>query len=210
MSLQLSFRPGAADDVPACLALDHTCESDSVWQMTLNTAEHGQTQVTFKREHLPRLITLKHMIEPARLKDDLDAGLLWAVAVPEEGMSQSTTAEITDGMIEAPSAPSRPILGYVVARFEDSQSVVWIDDLIVTREARRKRAGTRLLDGVRVWAREQGAHSLMVALPTKHAPMIQLVQGFGLTFCGYNDLYFKNHDIAVVFGMRITRRDRVG
>lgn len=225
MTLEITFHPGTYADIETCLAIDHTCETDRVWQMTLPHGDPGVYGVTFKQEYLPRPVKLTHPVARHRLYDDPDAGRLWVVArkyepgpeaqvapapLPEPAEPEGVHAADNPDSRMPPPPPLRPPgIGYVVARYDDSQEIVWIDDLAVTPALRRKRVATRLVDGVRQWAREQGAHHLLVALPTKHVPMIQLVTALGLRFCGYSDHYFPNHDIAVFFGLRLTRRGRV-
>ncbi|OQY83474.1 MAG: hypothetical protein B6D42_07530 [Anaerolineae bacterium UTCFX5] len=223
MTVEITFHPGTYADIETCLTMDHTCETDRVWQMTLPHDDPSVYGVTFKQEFLPRPVELTHHVARHRLYDNPDAGRLWVVArkyepEPEALAGQASNATPgefegdpdTSGLTMPPPPPLRPPgIGYVVARYDDSQEIVWIDDLAVTPALRRKRVATRLVDGVRQWAREQGAHHLMVALPTKHVPMIQLVTAQGLRFCGYSDHYFPNHDIAVFFGLRLARRGRV-
>lgn len=219
MTLELTFHPGTYADVETCLSMGHTCETDRVWQMTLPHDDPNIYGVTFKQEYLPRPVELTHEIDRRRLYDNPDAGRLWVVArkyepMPEvlpdpEPVEVEYDPDYPDLILPPPPPLRPPGIGYVVARYDDSQEIVWIDDVAVAPALRRKRVATRLVDGVRQWARQQGAHHLLIALPTKHVPMIQLVTALGLRFCGYSDHYFPNHDIAVFFGLRLTRRGRV-
>jgi GNAT superfamily N-acetyltransferase len=225
MTLEITFHPGTYADIETCLTLDHTCETDRVWQMTLPHGDLNVYGVTFKQEFLPRPVELTHQIARHRLYDNPDSGRLWVVArkyepVPDLSLEPEPLpvpveygsdydSDNPELVLPPPPPPRPPGIGYVVARYDDSQEIVWIDDLAVAPALRRKRVATRLVDGVRQWAREQGAHHLLVALPTKHVPMIQLVTALGLRFCGYSDHYFPNHDIAVFFGLRLARRGRV-
>jgi GNAT superfamily N-acetyltransferase len=190
--------------------------------MTIQQGEPGTIGISFKQEFLPRPVLLTHQPDRRRLHDDPDAGRLWVVARQREATEQPPDPEPVDpedyeqpesDLIDAPIMPAPPpkppVIAYVVARYDETQDVVWVDDIAVAREFRRRKVAERLLDGARQWAREQGAHRLLVAVPTKHVPMMQLLGGLGLTFCGYNDQYFVNHDIAVMFGLRLTRRGRV-
>lgn len=213
MTLPITFHPGTYADIEPCLRLDHTCETDRVWQMTIQQRDAGTIAVAFKQEYLPRPILLTHEPDRRRLHDDTDAGQLWVVArnlapAPQPD-AEAPLQDSTEPLLSPPPPPRPPVIGYIVARYDETQEIVWVDDITVTREYRRQRVAARLMDGVRQWAREQGAHRLLVPLSTKHVPMIQLVSAAGLQFCGYNDQYFLNHDIAVMFGLRLTRRGRV-
>ncbi len=210
MTLEITFHPGTYGDIEPCYRMDHTTETDRVWQMTIQQNDFGAVAVAFKQEYLPRPVDLTHTADRRRLVDDPDAGRLWVVARRYEPEPPPLPpAEIEDNVIMAAPPPKPPVIGYVVARYDETQEVVWVDDVAVTPEYRRNRVATRLLDGVRQWAREQGAHRMLVAIPTKHVPMMTLAGQLGLTFCGYNDQYFLNHDIAVMFGIRLARRGRV-
>jgi GNAT superfamily N-acetyltransferase len=213
MPISLSFRPGTQVDVGACLALDHECQTDRVWQMTLNAADlNQQVQVGFRVETLPRSITLTHAPDPRRLHDDPDLGRLFVVARPDlpPVPVEPIAPESPDAPLVLPPPPPRlPILGYVVAHYDEWRGLAWVDDVCVAPNARRQRAALQMVNGVRQWAQEQGAARLLCAVPTKHAPMIALCQKIGMRFCGYNDQFFANHDIAVLFGLRIARARRV-
>lgn len=212
MTPRLTFRPGTSVDVDACLALDHTCESDSVWQMTLSAPDPTQrVEVGFRAEKLPRSVVLTHAPNPRRLHDDPDLGRLFVVARPyvEPVPVEPVDPESPDAPLTLPPPPPRPpIVGYVVAHYDEYRGIAWLDDVCVAQALRRQRVGLQLADGVRMWAKEQGAARLLCAVPTKHAPMVALCQRLGMAFCGYNDQFFLNHDIAVLFGLRLSRPQR--
>jgi GNAT superfamily N-acetyltransferase len=213
MSIHLSFRPGTSVDVDACLALNHQCESDRVWQMTLNATDPTQqVQIGFRVEKLPRTISLIHIPDRRRLHDDPDLGRLFVVARPYIAVQPHIPIdpESPDAPLTLPPPPPRqPIIGYVVAHYDEMRGLAWLDDVCVSEVHRRQKIAAQLVDGVRLWAREQGATRLLTAIPTKHAPMIALCQGIGMIFCGYNDQFFPNHDIAILFGLRLSRARRV-
>lgn len=219
MTLDITFHPGTYGDIEPCLRLDHTCTTDRVWQMTIQQRDIGGVKVSFKQEFLPRAVQMTHEPDRRRLNDDPESGRLWVVArryvppppepepVPEADDMPPLSPD--DEIVLPVPPPKPPVIAYVVARHDEAQEIVWVDDVAVAPEFRRMRVATRLIDGVRQWSREQGAHRMLVAIPTKHVPMMTLVGNLGLTFCGYNDQFFLNHDIAVMFGLRLTRRGRV-
>jgi ribosomal protein S18 acetylase RimI-like enzyme len=49
------------------------------------------------------------------------------------------------------------------------------------------------------WARERNLSRLMLDLQTKNYPAISFVQKHGFQFCGYNERYYSNGDIALFF-----------
>ncbi|NOG48264.1 MAG: hypothetical protein HND48_01545 [Chloroflexi bacterium] len=143
MTVEITFHPGTYADIETCLTMDHTCETDRVWQMTLPHDDPSVYGVTFKQEFLPRPVELTHHVARHRLYDNPDAGRLWVVArkyepEPEALAGQASNAAPgefegdpdTSGLTMPPPPPLRPPgIGYVVARYDDSQEIVWIDDL---------------------------------------------------------------------------------
>jgi hypothetical protein len=63
--------------------------------------------------------------------------------------------------------------------------------------------GTALLRAARDWALETKLRRLIVETQTKNYPAIRFLQKRGLVFCGYNDLFYPNQDIAVFFGQML-------
>jgi hypothetical protein len=40
----------------------------------------------------------------------------------------------------------------------------------------------------------------MLEIPTRNVPAISFAAANGLAYCGYNDAYLDDHDIALFFG----------
>lgn len=100
----------------------------------------------------------------------------------------------------APLNPPQSILAYLTMRYDPARRTAWVHDIVVDADLRRGRIGSRLLRAARRWAMEHDAARIMVEIPTRNYPAITFCLANGLTYCGYNDLYFENHDIAVFFG----------
>ena len=52
----------------------------------------------------------------------------------------------------------------------------------------------------RHWARDRHLERLLAEVRTRNFPAIRFFQRAGLTFSGYSDHYFPQHEIAVFFG----------
>jgi GNAT superfamily N-acetyltransferase len=74
-----------------------------------------------------------------------------------------------------------------------------LQDLLVSQAYRRRKIGSRLLNVARNWARQHQLIRLTAELQTMNYPGILFCQRAGLSFCGFNDHYFPNQDIAVFF-----------
>lgn len=179
MSTVISFviRDALTTDIQPCLTLDHTYETDYVWQMT-TVEETSQRQIVFKTERLPRTMEAACTPHADRLRQSLTPNHCFLVAAGRE---------------------SGELLGYLAMSSDLSYGLAHIHDLVVSRPFRRHRVGTRLLNVARQWGREHGLKQLTIELQTKNHPGVIFCQQAGFRFCGFNDHYFPNQDIAIFF-----------
>jgi len=180
--LSLLIRDGIASDVEACLALDHSYETDAVWQMTLQPDPSGW-HITFRVERLPRTIPAQYTPQAATLERALAADQCLLVAI-----TRGETPEI---------------IGYLSLNYQAVEGIALIQNVVVAKDYRRLGIGKRLVNVARRWATEQTAHTLMMEVQTRNMPGIQFCQSVGLTFCGFNDHYFTHHEIAVFFAQAL-------
>jgi GNAT superfamily N-acetyltransferase len=177
-SIHFLIRDGLETDIQACSALDHSYETDLVWQMQIHSEEGQQWEILFKRERLPRMMTDSMSVDETRLRAALPAEHCFLVATQKD---------------------SPEILGYLAMYNDRIHRIGQIHDLVVSRPYRRHGIGTRLVNVARQWAKEHGLTRLMLETQTKNYPGIAFCQGNSFTFCGFNDRYFYNQDIAVFF-----------
>jgi ribosomal protein S18 acetylase RimI-like enzyme len=95
------------------------------------------------------------------------------------------------------------VRGYVDTLANPWQGVAWVANLAVDKPYRRRRLGIALVHSARQWAREQGLHSMMFEATTKNYPALNLYQKLGASFCGFNDHYYLNQDIALFFVLAV-------
>ena len=79
----------------------------------------------------------------------------------------------------------------------------WIRNLIVHRDYRRQGVASALLRAARHWALDNELSKLTLETQTKNYPAIRFAQKHRFTFCGYNDRYYSNGDIAVFFSLNL-------
>ena len=60
-----------------------------------------------------------------------------------------------------------------------------------------------MLKAAQAWGQQEGLKRLMVAVQTKNYPGISFCEKHGFVFCGFNDHYFVNRDIALFFSLKI-------
>jgi GNAT superfamily N-acetyltransferase len=174
---EIEIRPAVATDISNLIELDHNFATDHVWQMEY-LPEHDQSQinVNFRKVRLPRSVRVEYPRPARALTDDWTrlSGLL--VAVLED----------------------QPI-GYAGLILDRITQATWVTDLVVDRPLRRKGIGSALLLAAAEWAATMDSHNLVLEMQPKNHPAIQLAFKLGFEFCGYNDLYYPDHEIGVFF-----------
>jgi ribosomal protein S18 acetylase RimI-like enzyme len=78
-------------------------------------------------------------------------------------------------------------------------STVWVLDLVVDVAYRRKGVAVALLTAGQAWAESRSHRRFILEAQSKNLPAIRLAQKSGFEFCGYNDQYYLNKDVALFF-----------
>lgn len=172
---EIQLRPTVANDLSRLMAFDHSITSDSVWQLELRR-DSGQVTTTFREVRLPRTIKVSYPHNPFALADD------WV------RKSMMYTAVINTDPV-----------GYVSLLERGTASVVWITDVVVEATSRRRGVGGALLAAAQGWAEARSHRRLIFEVQSKNLPGIRLAQKSGFEFCGYNDHYYINQDVALFF-----------
>lgn len=176
---EIEIRPAVLADIPLLCTLDHSYQSNYVWQMELRS-EGTQTDVQFREVRLPRSVRCEYPHPAARLAEE------W---------------QNRPGLLVGCSA-GRPV-GYISITDSIAQSTAWVTDLAVAPELRRKGVGSGLLLAGQEWASQRRNRRIIVELQSKNHPAICLMRKLGYEFAGYNDHYYANQDIALFFGQFI-------
>jgi len=173
---EVQIRPAVSTDLSALTAMDHSCQTDYVWQVDIQR-EDGQVVVNFRQIRLPRTVSVEYPRPPAALTESWNrrSGLLVAVS---EGQ----------------------VAGYVRLTDAILPRVAWITDLVVAPRLRRKGIGSTLVLASHSWALDRLLDRVLFEMPSKNNPAIQLAQKLGYEFCGYNDQYYSSQDVALFFG----------
>lgn len=95
------------------------------------------------------------------------------------------------------------ILGYVHLTVQESENAACIQHLVVHRPMRRHHIGSALLEQAHRWSLLHDLTHLTLAVQTKNYPAMCFARKHGFVFCGFNDHYYPNQDIAVLFGKGI-------
>jgi GNAT superfamily N-acetyltransferase len=180
-TLGFIIRDGLESDIRACMALDHTYETDYVWQMNIEETT-GHWQVSFKTQRLPRTLETTYTINEHRLR----------LATPQH-----------ECFLVAIAKDRSEVFGYLTMRNDPVYQTALIQDVVVSRPYRRCRIGSRMVNIARKWAREHHLIKLIIENQTQNYPGIAFSQQTGFKFCGFSDQYFPNEDIAVFFGQSL-------
>ena len=172
----MQIYPAELADLNSCYEINSTYSTDYVWQMQTNEAGHRR-DIRFDTVRLPRSMQVEYPRSPDELLDhwEKDGCFLVARNIEDE------------------------VVGFVDAQPQLEQNLLWISNLVVDKPYRQQGYGTLLLNSTRQWALQHRLHKLMLEIQTKNHPAISFAQKLGFKFCGYNERYYPNGDIALFF-----------
>ena len=173
---EIQIRPAAASDLPSLIKIEHGYQSQYVWQMD-RAVEDGQIQVNFRQTRLPRPVRVDYSGSHPLMNED-NWSRYQAVFV----------ASIND-----------TVVGYIGLSDQVVPKTLWVTDCAVREDHRRHGIGTALVLAAQEWAAENGFRKAILEMQSKNHPAIQFARKLGYEFCGYNDHYFANQDIALFF-----------
>ena len=167
-------------DLTACLTLNGSYETDYVWQVT-QQEDDGEVITRLRPARLPRTMRVPYPSWGEALLAHQARGHLILVA-----------AEAARGArLYRPGVPAGRR-----CRLDPPPG----------RGARRsggRGSATTLLARAMQHARQHGLSHVMTAVQSKNYPAISFLQRHGFTFCGYNERYYRNQDIALYFAVWI-------
>ncbi len=172
---QIVIRPAIGSDIPALLGLDHFYETSHVWQMD-RQVEGGQVSASFREVRLPR-----------KMKVDLP--------MPADWLAEGWKSE--PGLLVA--AFEDQAVGYIRLGEGFGPGTAWVRDLLVSDKMRRKGIGSALLLAGHEWATQRNYRRMLLEMQSKNHPAIRMANRLGYEFAGYNDHYYANQDIALLF-----------
>ena len=172
---QIEIRHAISSDIPVLMKIDPHCSTTHVWQMDYSD-EPGQIGVIFREIRLPRSVRLDYPRSFASMPDTWLNKSLFLVAAMEE-----------------------QLVGFLTLETDAETRTARISDLVVSDKVRRQGIGTALIFAAHEWAAARKFKRMMLEMQAKNHVGINLARKLGYDFCGFNDHYFANHDIAVFF-----------
>jgi GNAT superfamily N-acetyltransferase len=167
-------------DLNVCYELDGSFTTDYVWQMQAHEGERFH-EVRFDTVRLPRPMKVNYPRHPDELLPNWRRGECFLVAADDQGQ----------------------VAGFLDMGAQAWHRTGWIRNLIVHRRSRRQGVAAALLRAARHWALDNDLGRMLLETQTKNYPAIRFAQKHGFVFCGYNDRYFSNGDIAVFFSLTL-------
>jgi ribosomal protein S18 acetylase RimI-like enzyme len=142
--------------------------------------DESQIAISFREMRLPRSVRVNYPRSPGELADTWTqrSGVLVALLEGEP-------------------------IGYASLMLELAPLTTWMTDLVVARRLRRQGIASALVLAAQEWAAQHDSHYLVLEMQTKNVPALKLVRKLGFDFCGYNDRYYKNHDIGLFFAKAV-------
>lgn len=170
----IEIRPTVSTDLARLSALDHTIETDYVWQLDLHHAP-SQLGANFREVRLPRTVKLAHPRSAKELPDT------WHIRPMLSAVSG----------VEA--------VGYIRHTDQIIPHAVWITDVVVGRPWRRKGLAHKLIHAAEAWGVQRSLRRVIIEVQSKNQPAIHMILKMGFEFCGYNDQYYATRDVALFF-----------
>ena len=173
---EVQIRPAIATDLPILMAIDHSCQTDYVWQMDV-LHEDGQAGAIFREIRLPRSVTIPYPRTVATLFESWNrrSGMLVGVIGKE-------------------------VIGYIRMNDVVFPHTAWLSDMVVSPRFRRQGVGRALVLAAQSWAVDRKDKRALLEMSSKNNPAISMARKLGYEFCGYNDQYYETRDIALFFG----------
>ena len=175
----MHIRPAFRLDLHECLEFASSFETERVWQLEQRDDE-ADISVSLRSVRLPRPMEVQY------------PPVGWPALRQWEQSGSVLVAELQGR-----------VCGYVGLAAQPNQGLCWIQSLVVNRLERGKGVGTALVQSAATWARKRTLQRLMVAVQSKNHPAVQFCRHMGFCYCGYNDRFFANRDIALFFSGRV-------
>jgi ribosomal protein S18 acetylase RimI-like enzyme len=171
----VKVRSAVSPDFSILSAIDHTVKTETVWQLD-RFFDGGLESINFREIRLPRAIRVEYPYYPEGLLE----------------RSKVMSVVLLACMDEVP-------VGYIAITTNHSLLTSWIKEIAVHERWRRRGFASVLIRAAHDWSVERDVHRLSMEMSSKNFPAISLARKLGFEFCGYNEFYYPNSDIALFF-----------
>jgi ribosomal protein S18 acetylase RimI-like enzyme len=171
----IEVRPVVLQDLPLLVNIDHNYHTTHVWQMDRSRSD-AQLVVNFREIRLPRAVRAEYPHVPDFSNED------W----------------ISHGIVLTALLKDVPV-GYIRLEEHVRAKTLWITDLAVRDDLRRKGIASGMVISAQELAVQRGTRRMILEMQSKNYPAIKMAQKLGYEFCGYNDQFYTTQDIAIFF-----------
>ena len=183
-SARFAIRSGDEADLVACRALDHGYSTQHVWQLAVQEESGGRT-LRFQQVRLPRPLAVENTPNHIQLQQATHAPQQLLVAEERVGGAAR-------------------VLGYLTLIHEEAQALTRVTHLVVTRTRRGEGIGSGLLAAAATSTHADTEnisqnHRLRIETQSTNYPAIRFCLHCGFAFCGYDEQFYANGDIAIFF-----------
>jgi GNAT superfamily N-acetyltransferase len=175
MMAEIHIRSAVSPDFSLLSGFDHSIKTERVWQLD-RIGENGNESINFREIRLPRPIRIDYPVSSGNLLE----------------RSKLLSTVLLACMEEVP-------VGYIGLSTTQSYSTTWIKDLVVHERWRRRGFASVLIKAVVDWSIERDIFRISLEMSSKNFPAINLARKMGFEFCGYDEYYYPNNDIALFF-----------
>ena len=172
---EILVRPAVSPDIEILAKFDHSARTSKVWQMNQNAGEN-EIKTGFNETDLPREMRIQYPHSPELLLNH------W-----------KDYSIVLVGCVD--NAP----VGYISLTTLSAPEMVWVKDLVINENWRRRGIATTLLQAATDWAKARKYYRMTLEMSSKNHPAICLAKKMGFEFSGFNDNYFMNNDLALFF-----------
>lgn len=176
---EIEIRPARQDDLERLIAMEHSVSSQTSLQMDLNQ-DANSINVNFRSIRLPRSAT---------------------VAYPRNGNDLMQSWALATAIFVA--CIQEQVAAYLCMEEQSNSKVIYVRDLVVVPENRRKGIASGLLLACEDWGSVRKNSLVVLEMSMRNGPAILLARKLGYQFNGYQDRYFPNKDMALFFAKPI-------
>lgn len=176
---RIEIRPSLVSDLEALLALERDYVTQYVRQIEIESDEDETLTVSLRRVRLPRPTRVDYPRNRQQLLDE------WGRC---------------DGLLVAEM--EEQLVGYISLTLK-LPNTVWINDLVVGRPVRHQGIARALVFAAEEWALTKEQKRMVLEMQSRNDPAVQMAQRIGFDFCGFQESYYSNGDVALFFARNI-------
>ncbi len=176
---RIEIRPSLVSDLEALLTLERDYVTQYVRQIEIESDENETLTVSLRRVRLPRPTRVDYPRNRQQLLDE------WSCC---------------DGLLVAEM--EEQLVGYISLTLKPPNTV-WINDLVVARPVRHQGIARALVFAAEEWALTKEQKRMVLEMQSRNDPAVQMAQKIGFDFCGFQESYYANGDVALFFARNI-------